>query len=144
MKTRYSSLVSIKKDAMQKSELVVQEQNHLLQKAQKAYEEALKSFGDIEFPSNGKVSDFLAARGLMEAQQAIVEKNSAWVAYAKSQLQQAQETLKKAMIEYEKFNYLELEEMKKIEQQRKIQEAKELDEVALLTHAQKLSEKTFS
>ena len=41
------------------------------------------------------------------------------------------------MIEYEKFKYLELEEMKKAIKKQKIEEIKQLDEVALMTYGQK-------
>jgi flagellar biosynthesis chaperone FliJ len=143
MKTRYSSLVGIKKDAMQKSERLLQEQNHLLQKAQKAHADALEALGEIQTPQGGKISDLLASRGLLDAQRVIVQKNQEWVSYAHSQVQQAKEALKKAMIEYEKFNYLELEEMKKILQEQKIQEAKNLDEIALLTHTRKMAKNSL-
>ena len=41
------------------------------------------------------------------------------------------------MIEYEKYKYLELEEVKKVLQEEKIKEAKRLDEVASITFYRK-------
>jgi flagellar biosynthesis chaperone FliJ len=139
MKTRFSSLVGIKKDAMQKSERILQEQNHILQQAQKAYDVSVDFLSAIQIPNHGKIADFLASRELLEVQRSIIEKNHEWILFAQSQVKQAQENLKKAMMEYEKFNYLELEEIKAILKEQKLQEAKELDEIALLTFTKKSS-----
>ena len=64
-------------------------------------------------------------------------KNKEWINFANSQLLQAKKQLKKDMIEYEKFNYLEVQEIKKIIKKQKEQEAKDLDEVALMTYSKK-------
>jgi len=68
----------------------------------------------------------------------LIKHNQEWVSFTKNQVHLAQNQLKKDTIEYEKFNYLELEEMKKIIKKQKQQEAKDLDEVALLMHARKM------
>ena len=47
------------------------------------------------------------------------------------------------MIEYEKFKYLDLQEIKKIIKKQKMLEAKELDEVALMTYARKTDTKNI-
>ena len=63
--------------------------------------------------------------------QFLIEKNKKWVDFAYSQLVQAKEQLKKDMIEYEKFNYLEVQEMKHIIKKQKEKESKDLDEVII-------------
>ena len=137
MKTRFSALVSVKKNAMQKSERVVQNANKNLQNATEALRESLVELQKIPAPQQGFISDFLANRTLLDTQRALIAHNEAWVAYAKKELAEAQEQLKAAMIEYEKFNYLELQEIEKILYAKKVQEAKDLDEVALMTHSRK-------
>jgi len=137
MKTRFSSLVTIKKSAMQKSERVVQSANADLNSALVALEISRNSLHDISSPQSGMMSSFLASRKLLDSGRSLITHNQEWVNYAKNQLNLAKEELNKSMIEYEKFNYLELEEIKKILYKQKLQESKELDEVALLTHTRK-------
>lgn len=133
MKTRYSALVSIKKDAMKKAERVFSEKKMVYERAKKALEESFASLALIEPLSQGSMSDFLANRALLDTQRATIRHNEAWVEFATRDLAAAQEELKGAMVEYEKYNYLELQEIEKAKKAQKIKIAKELDEVALMT-----------
>jgi len=143
MKTRYTSLVSVKKNIMQKSERLLQSANANLNSAQIALQLSFKSLDDIDSPQMGRVSDFLSSRMLLDAQRSVIRHNEEWVTFAKQEILKAQEQLKIEMIEYEKFNYLELEEIKKVLKQRKIAEAKELDEVALITYTNNKKKEAF-
>ena len=137
MKTRFSALVSLKKNAMQKSERVVQNANKNLFNAKEALHDSLEELQKIPAPKQGIISDFLANRTLLDSQRALISHNEEWVAYAQKELLEAKEQLKRDMIEYEKFNYLELQEIAKMLQAKKLKEAKDLDEVALMTHTKK-------
>ena len=134
MKTKFTSLVAVKKNSMQKSERVVQAANATLNSAYTALEIAKKSLNDIEAPQSGSMHDFLASRTLLDVTRASIKHNEDWVSYATTQLSAAKEQLKFDMIEYEKFKYLDLEEIKKRLKEIKLKEAKDLDEVALMTH----------
>ncbi|MBA1438571.1 MAG: flagellar FliJ family protein [Epsilonproteobacteria bacterium] len=144
MKTRYSSLVSVKKDMMQKSEREFQAKNSVLQKAHKALEDSLLSLGEIAPTQTGKISDFLANRALLDIQRGVIRHNEEWVLYAKKDLEDARKELQKATIEYEKYKYLELQEIEKIKQEQKRKESKELDEVALITFANNTKQRLIS
>jgi flagellar biosynthesis chaperone FliJ len=137
MKTRFSSLVTIKKSAMQKSERVVQSANADLNSATIALELSVNALNDVDSPKSGMMSGFLASRALLDSSRHLIKHNQEWIVFAKNQVFLAKNQLKLDMIEYEKFNYLELEEIKKIIKKRKQEEAKELDEIALMTHARK-------
>ena len=137
MKTRYSSLVSVKKNAMQKSERVVQDANKKLRDAQEVLQKSIEELQEITSPQHGFIAEFLANRTLLDSQRALIKHNEEWVHYANSQLQNAREALKYDMIEYEKFKYLELQEIEKFLKEKKIQEAKDLDEIALMTFGNK-------
>ena len=137
MKTRFSSLVTLKKSTMERSERVVQGANADLNSAAMALEISYNSLEDIESPLKGKMSQMLASRTLFESQRGLIQHNHEWVEFAQNQLKNAKEQLKLDMIEHEKFKYLELEEIKKMIKEIQLQEAKELDEVALMTHARK-------
>ncbi|MDQ7042071.1 MAG: flagellar export protein FliJ [Sulfurimonas sp.] len=134
MKTRYTSLVSVKKNIMQKSERVLQSANANLSSALMALELSFSELQNIPSPTSGQISEFLSARTLLDSQRAIIQHNQEWAEFARNEIKNAQEKLKLDMIEYEKFNYLELEEIKKILLKQKHEEAKELDEIALMTY----------
>jgi len=133
MQTRFTSLVKLKKSTMQKSERIVQKANANLNSASTALEVSYNSLKDIEVPTIGSVGDMLASRALLNSQRDIIQHNKEWVGFAKEQVLQAKEKLKSDMIDFEKFKYLELQEINKEIKRQKIQEAKNLDEVALMT-----------
>ena len=137
VKTRFSSLVTLKKSTMDKSERVVQGANADLNSAAVALEISYNALESIDSPLKGQMSQMLASRTLLESQRGLIQHNHEWVEFAKNQLHSAKEQLKLDMIEHEKFKYLELEEIKKMIKEIQLQEAKELDEVALMTHARK-------
>lgn len=137
MKTRYTSLVSVKKNIMQKSERALQSANANLTNALLALELSFEELQNIDSPTTGQISDFLSARTLLDAQRAIIEHNQKWVAFARREIQEMQVQLKLDMVEYEKFNYLDHQEIQEILKKKKYEEAKELDEIALMTYKKK-------
>ena len=137
MNTRFSSLVKIKKSEMQKKERLVQNANANLNSALMALELSRNAIYDIQAPTEGFMSGFLQTRTLLDSSRHLIQHNQEWTEFAQRQVNEAKEELKKSMIEYEKFNYLELEEIKKELQQKRVEEAKSLDEVALMTHQRK-------
>jgi flagellar biosynthesis chaperone FliJ len=122
---------------MQKSEQALQSANATLKSAMRALEESFEGLNSIESPTSGSISIFLSSRVLLDAQRAVIQNNEEWVLFAKKKILEAREQLQKDTIEYEKFNYLELQEIKDILKKRKIQEAKDLDEIALMTYDRK-------
>ncbi len=134
MKTRFSSLVNIKKNKMQNSEEVVQKANKDVASASEALERSYATLQNITAPDSGSVKELLASRSLVSSARNAIKHNQEWIKFSQNQLLQAQEQLKLDMVEYEKFKYLEVDEVKKILKQKKLQEAKDLDEVALMTY----------
>jgi len=137
MMTRYTPLVSVKKNIMQKSERVVQTASLAVKNAQYSLDTSLQELQNIETPSHGKISQFLSTRTLLDSQRSLIRHNEEWLEYAQKDLLNAKEQLKKAMIEFEKFKYLEFKEIEKELQKIKLQESKELDEIALMAHTRK-------
>lgn len=137
MNTRFSSLVKIKKSDVQKKEQLVQRANADVKSAMTALELSTNAIYDIKAPKEGFMSGFLQSRTLLDSSRHLIKHNEEWLTYTLEQQSTAKEALKKSMIEYEKFNYLELEEIKKIVQKQNLEEVKLLDEVALMTHQRK-------
>ncbi|MCD6191321.1 MAG: flagellar FliJ family protein [Sulfurimonas sp.] len=122
---------------MKKSERAVQSANADLNSAVMALEISKNSLNSIDTPQSGIMNDFLASRRLLDSGRDLIKHNQEWTEYAKNQVTLVKEQLKIDMVEYEKFKYLDLQEIKKIIKKQKMLEAKELDEVALMTHARK-------
>jgi len=134
MKTRYSSLVHVKKNIMQKSERVLQSANSKLKSAQTALQLSFNSLNDIVTPQSGLMPEFLASRTLLDAGRTLIKHNEEWVAFTQEEIGHATLQLRLDTIEFEKYKYLETQEIKKILKKIKLQEAKDLDEVALMTY----------
>lgn len=134
MKSRFSPLVKVKKNSMQKSERFLQKATVNLSSASSALELSYNTLKDIAPPSRGTMSQMLASRTLLNSQRELIKHNQEWVTFAKNQIEQAKVQLKADMIELEKFQYLELQEIKQELKKRALQEAKDLDEVALMTY----------
>jgi len=144
LKTKYTSLVSVKKNTMQKSEQALQNATKELQNSENELLDSTLLLNTIETPTTGKISDFLSSRTLLDTQRNIINSNQQQIISQQEALQSAKEQLKLDMIEFEKYNYLEVEEIKNILNKRKIQEAKDLDEIALMTYAKKRLNKEAS
>jgi flagellar biosynthesis chaperone FliJ len=144
MKTRYTPLVRIKKNELQARERVFQEASQRVENAKRALREALEELHKIPSLESGVISDFLANRTLLQRQRAIIDHNRSWVEYALKELEMSQIELKEAMITFEKFKYLELQEVEKIQKAKKVAEAKALDEIALMTFNKKESKRRAS
>ncbi len=122
---------------MQEAEAALQQALARVQKAKKELEEAKAGLADVKAPKTGAMQNFLASRTLLDAQLRLIEKNEEWVAYEESQVNAAREQLQKSMQEYEKFKYLETEEIKKIQKTLQKKENKLLDELAMIGFNQK-------
>jgi flagellar export protein FliJ len=131
MKTRFSPLVKIKKDMMQKCERELQQVHHALQIARQKLETAYRDLDAAASPSEGEISDFLQSRVIITAQRRIVDDCRHSVASEESRLATAQAALREAMVEFEKFEYLEAEQIKKILLERERRQQRELDEIAV-------------
>jgi flagellar export protein FliJ len=137
MKTRFSSLVTLKKNTLDKSERVVQRANADLKNASEALGTSYASLDDIAPPQSGNIRELLASRSLASSQREIISHNKQWVEYCQNQLHQAKEQFKLDMMEHEKFKYLDLQEKNKILKELKQKESKELDEIASITFSRK-------
>lgn len=132
MKTQYSSLVKIKKDHLDIMEKSVRSCHQTIAIIEVKIEASYIELSSIETPHEGDFSIFRQMQLLKHRVQEEIEFNKYNLEVAKNALLKAMQQLKTANIEYEKFKYLETNEIKKIVKTRKSKEAKELDEIALI------------
>lgn len=134
MKTKFTSLVKIKKNQLQKCELVFEQANTAVKSATKAVKEATEALNSCKCAINGTVRQFLAGKTVLDYQRKILTQKRDWLLYAQNDLTGARQKLKEASLEYEKFKYLELQEINKALKEQHILEAKEMDDIAMLGH----------
>ena len=137
MKTRFSSIVTYKYSKMQEDEVALQKALARLQNAKEELARSIAGLEELQTPQEGNIQNFLASRLLFDAQFRLIEKNKEWVAFEDSQVIAAREQLKQSMIEYEKFKYLEAEEIKKMQKMLASKESKRLDDLAIISYNQK-------
>ncbi len=131
MNTRFTQLVKYKKNEMQKSERELIRANNELLEAKESLESSYTLLNTIPVPQKGNIEIFLQSRLSLSIQREIIQQSSQQVELKNSSAKDAKKELKESMIEHEKFQYLEAEQIKKIIKKRNMQEAKSLDEAAL-------------
>lgn len=134
MKSKYTSLVKLKKKELDKCEHEVIQANLGFSNATTALEDAYVLLATLSLPSGGTVAELLQAQSMIQTQHEIIAQCTNMLALAKAHQLQTQRHFKKAMIEYEKFNYLQMQELDAHKLKIKKEEAKMLDEVGVLTY----------
>ncbi|NOQ30402.1 MAG: hypothetical protein GQ570_04670 [Helicobacteraceae bacterium] len=137
MKTKFTPLVKLKKDKLKEAETALAEANVNLKKAQNELQIARDDLLKQEAPQSGSISEFAVSNMLMSAQRETIKAKQKWVEFASQQVTQFKENLKFTSLDYEKFNYLESEQIKERLKEIAILEAKDLDEVALMSFMKK-------
>lgn len=137
MKTRYTPLLKVKKNELDRCERELQRANQTLNDARSSLQEAYSLLATLELPKSGTIQEMLSARIFVSTQREIVEERKQWLAFASEQVVFAVEKLKVSNVEYEKFKYLDVQEIKKLVKLRTLKETKDLDEVALMTYNRK-------
>jgi len=131
MKTRFTPLVKIKKNDLDKCERDFSRANKDKQNAQSALDDAYLQLKETSALSQGTMAQMLQERTILDIQRNVIEQKRSWLNFASEQVIQFQETLQKSAIEYEKYKYLEIKEIEVILKKRAKLEAKQLDESAL-------------
>ncbi len=134
MRTRFTPLVRVKKNDMDRCEQDLQAANESIHNAEHALELAYTELNTTDIPDSGLAAQLLQARMKLTAQRTIIDDRRHWLQYARVQAEKARELLKASVIEYEKFKYLDAEQVKKILKEQKRAVANELDEIAIQTY----------
>jgi flagellar biosynthesis chaperone FliJ len=133
MRTRFTQLVKYKHNEMQKCERELLGLNSELSDAQEQLQTAYEILHQLQTPQEGDIQTFLQSRTTLALQRDIIKKKCATIEQIKLHVNRAKESLKSSMIEYEKFKYLETQQIKKMVKKQMLQESKELDDAALQT-----------
>ncbi|WP_024789642.1 flagellar export protein FliJ [Lebetimonas sp. JH292] len=131
MKTKFSAVVKVKKQEVDKIEKDIQKINYSITELNKKIEELQNILFSLIPPQNGNFSLFSQIKTQQNLLRNEIEKFKNQILFLKSRKNELMNELKKANIEYEKMKYLENEEIKKIIKKAKLKEAKDMDEIAI-------------
>ena len=134
MKSKYTPLVKLKKRDLDHAERDLVSANSTLALASMALDNAYILLQSLGLPTSGTVSEFTQSQMLIQAQHYEIEQCAHNLVKAQQNLSQMQQRFKNAMIEYEKFKYLELQETQAYSVKIKKEEAKMLDEIGVMTY----------
>jgi flagellar biosynthesis chaperone FliJ len=138
VKSKYTPLVKLKKRDLDHAERDLVSANSILTLASIALDNAYLLLQSLGLPTSGTVSEFTQSQILIQAQHYEIEQCALNLAQAQQNLYQMQQRFKNAMIEYEKFKYLELQETQAHSVKIKKEEAKMLDEIGVMTYKREL------
>ncbi len=134
MKSKYTPLVKLKKKELDKCEQEVIKANRAFQDATNALEDSYLFLATLSLPSSGSIGELLQIQSIITAQHQTIEENTQALAMTTAHQLQTKRRFKKAMIEYEKFNYLQTQELNAYQAKIKKEEAKMLDEIGVITY----------
>jgi flagellar biosynthesis chaperone FliJ len=134
MKSRYEPLVKLKKQALDKAEQALVNANNEVILSDTALGNAYQQLSLLTPPQNGSIGELIQAQMIAQAQHREIEVCRLRVDRARINQDRARETFRFSRIEFEKFNYLELQEIESMVRQAKYEEAKMLDEIGTMTY----------
>ncbi|ADR35014.1 hypothetical protein Sulku_2354 [Sulfuricurvum kujiense DSM 16994] len=133
-KSRYEPLVKLKKKSLDSAERALIGANNELASATDKLKFSYEELSRMTLPTQGSVGEFTQATAMIHAQHQTIEQCQNKVQVAKFNQHQMRERYKAAMIDFEKFKYLEIQEMKARLKHLKAQEAKMLDEIGTMIY----------
>ena len=134
MKSRYEPLVKLKKQALDKAEQHLMNANTEVAVSDAALLNAYAELSSLKPPLNGPIGELFQAQMILQAQHREIEACRVRVEKAHVNQRSMREAFKFARIEFEKYNYLELQEVEAMMKKVKYEEAKMLDEIGTMTY----------
>ncbi|MDQ1297680.1 MAG: hypothetical protein QG558_218 [Campylobacterota bacterium] len=134
MKSRYEPLVKLKKQALDKAEQALMGANNEVTLSDAALDNAYAQLSFLVSPQNGSIGELFQAQMIAQAQHREIESCRLRVHRARINQDRAREAFRLSRIEFEKFNYLELQEIETMVAKVKHEEAKMLDEIGTMTY----------
>ncbi|MFY9143215.1 flagellar FliJ family protein [Sulfuricurvum sp.] len=138
MKSKYAPLVKLKKKSLDNTERSLISANNELSSASTKLHHAYEDLSRMMLPTQGSIGEFTQAAAIIHAQHLTIEECKNRLQLAEQKQVQARERFKQAMIDYEKFKYLEVQEMNEHLKLLKAQEDKMLDEIGTITYKREI------
>jgi len=133
-KSRYEPLVKLKKKSLDSAERALIAANNELASATETLSRAYETLSSMILPSRGSVGEFTQATAMINAQHLSIDQARHSLRAAEQKQVAMRENFQKAMIDFEKFKYLEVQEMNAKIKALKKEDEKMLDEIGTMTY----------
>ncbi len=134
MKTKFSELLRVKKEALKEMERAILAISRHIERRELEIEAILREILEIKTPSLGTYAEFLRIQEIKKAHIGEIDQMRLEVAQLKAERTLMRERLKELNLDYEKAKYLESLEIQKVLARRKNQERAEMDEISLMLY----------
>lgn len=134
MKSRYEPLVKLKKQVLDKAEQHLMNANTEVAMSDAALLTAYAELSSLQPPFNGPIGQLIQAQMIFQAQHREIETCRLRLQRAQINQNAAREAFRISRVEFEKFNYLEVQEIEMMRVKVKYEEAKMLDEIGTMTY----------
>jgi len=133
-KTKFDSLVKLKKVKIDEVENELSKINQSIFKVKEELEKLKKEFSEFHYPTSGNFSILQQFKILQQALLNQITKKQTDINLLENQQNSIMQKLKEVNLEYEKYKYLQGEEIKKEIKRIKQKEIKDMDEIALMLY----------
>jgi flagellar export protein FliJ len=134
MKSKYAPLVKLKKKSLDSAERDLIGANNALSSASDKLSHAYTALSHMALPTKGTVGEFSQATAMIHAQHLSIEEYQKNLQEAQQKQTLTLERYKAARIDFEKFKYLDVQEMNAYAKSLKDKEVKMLDEIGTMTY----------
>jgi chromosome segregation ATPase len=132
VKTKFDSIVKIKKEAVDRIERNIQKINSSINMLKEKISSLQETLSSLSFPKEGIFSVFNQIKLQRDFLIQEINNLSSQIEVLQNRKKELLEELKKANLEYEKMKYLKDQEIKKILKEKLKKESLEMDELAIL------------
>jgi len=132
MKTKFDSVVKLRKNEIEKVQRDLQKLNGSIKNLQNKIENLYTKFSSFSIPQNGSFKEFQQIKTLQDAIKMEIDNLKNQIITLENRKQELLEEYKKANIEYEKIKYLQKLEIEKQKKKLKQKESLQMDEIAIM------------
>lgn len=133
-KSRYAPLVKLKKKSLDEAERSLIAANNEVAGASDRLNHAYTALASLSLPSHGSVRELFQANMMIQAQHRLINQSKEALSAAQHKQIRMRSAFELAMIEFEKFKYLEVQEVNEEMKKMKIADAKLLDEIGTMIY----------
>ncbi|EAH4571029.1 flagellar FliJ family protein [Campylobacter sp. IFREMER_LSEM_CL2127] len=137
MKSKYSSVIKLRKQQLDKAEANLTKTRQKLLQCEEELKEASKTCESLTLADKGSIALLRSSLKLQEIAREGKQRVKQKLDLTKKELAHHQHLYKKAHLEFEKIKVLENEELKKIQKALQKEEEKFIDELAITRHFNK-------
>ncbi|KGI55361.1 flagellar export protein FliJ [Campylobacter sp. MIT 97-5078] len=134
MKNKYSSILKVKKQGLDKAEQNLSQAKQRQLQNKLAFQNASLEYANFALPQNGSTQILKQNLEMLKIAKNVKERAKEKLELSQKEVLHYQTLYKRASLDYEKIKYLQSEEFKAMQKHLKKEEEKFLDEIAISRH----------